>query len=455
MRCGLSPRRCTLKPGQHGFCGVRANRGGSLVTLNYGKGVQITRETIETEAVYHFAPGEPILSLGNIGCMLNCDYCHNWATSQARHVSEHDVRRYSPEQVVACAQRHGIRVLSWTYNDPVVWHEFVLDTARLAREAGLINLYKSAFYITPRAVDELLEVIDIFSISLKSMDPTYYRKLTKGRLEPVLDAIRQVHADSRVHLELSTLMVTDISDTAADARRIADFVLGDLSADVPLHFVRFHPDYKMNAGRRTPIDRLQRARTAAQEAGVHHVYLGNVHEALTTASDCRGCGARLVDRYGLHARAHGLDASGRCARCGQDNGFTCLPPGAPAAEGAGPAADTPVREVRWRGDVRSAHVEAWTTADQPGQVWHRPLGATSGGWARVDLARGERFRFLIAQGAPGQTGAEIATTAGVTTNLHEVYDRAHFPTVPLDAASKEASETSPLPTWSPSLRAGS
>src|SRR5262249_5521719 len=157
-----------------------------------GKSVAMTKETIETEAVYHWAPGEAILSLGNIGCMMKCDFCHNWQTSQARLARDEDIFAYTPEEVVEYALRHGIRLLSWTYNDRVVWHEFVLDTARLGRKHGLKNLYKSAFYITPRAIDELIEVIDIFSISLKSMDEEFYVRVTGGRLQPVLDGIEQV-----------------------------------------------------------------------------------------------------------------------------------------------------------------------------------------------------------------------------------------------------------------------
>jgi pyruvate formate lyase activating enzyme len=147
VRCHLSPRNCKIKNGQNGFCGVRGNRGGRLVTMNYGKSVHITEETIETEAVNHYSPGERILPLGNIGCMLNCKYCHNWKTSQAKYVDDKDVYHYTPEYVVDTALRHGIRCLSWTYNDPVVWHEFVRDTAQLGQEAGLINLYKSAFQV--------------------------------------------------------------------------------------------------------------------------------------------------------------------------------------------------------------------------------------------------------------------------------------------------------------------
>ena len=186
--CQLSPRNCTLREGQYGFCGVRRNVGGELVTLNYGCATQMTLESIETEAVFHFAPGAEILSLGNLGCMMNCDYCHNWQTSQAKFVSRGDVHYYTPGQVVDYAEEQGVSILSWTYNDPVVWHEFVLDAGRLARERGMTNLYKSAFFISLEGARELCEVVDIFSVSLKTMDEALYRKISKGWLPPVLDA---------------------------------------------------------------------------------------------------------------------------------------------------------------------------------------------------------------------------------------------------------------------------
>lgn len=186
VRCHLSPRNCTMRPGQAGFCGVRQNLDGRLVTLNYGRATHVTQESIETEAVFHYAPGAPILSLGNVGCMMNCDYCHNWKTSQARLISNGDVHYYTPEHVVQMALERNIPVISWTYNDPVVWHEFVLDTSRLAQQNGIRTLFKSAFFISLEGARELCDVIDIFSVSIKSMDPVWYRKITKGWLEPVL-----------------------------------------------------------------------------------------------------------------------------------------------------------------------------------------------------------------------------------------------------------------------------
>ncbi len=444
VRCGLSPRRCVIADGKQGFCGVRGNRDGRLVTFNFGKGVHPTEELIETEAVNHFAPGIPILSLGNIGCMLSCDYCHNWKTSQAKHLSDRDIVEQTPEGIVATAKRHGIRCLSWTYNDPVVWHEFVLETAALARREGMFNLYKSAFFITPEAVEELLPVIDIFSISVKSVDPDHYRRLTKGWLAPVLEAAHQVY-DAGKHLEVSTLMVTDVSDDEATARGIATFVLDRLGPEVPLHFVRYHPDFRMAGGARTPIERLRRAREVAMSMGVEHVYNGNVHDPAVTSTWCRGCGEELVSRYGLNARVLALDAAGRCLRCRRDANVKHV--GLPVSK--------PTTEIsiagqriahRWRGDVSAAHVQVRNGVEHTGTVLHRRVPSDDTRWTVLTLAPGEGHRFLLAKSFPGETGIELIVSPGIDMRLHEVFDRAHFPTVSTEDGTA-STDRSPLPIY--------
>src|SRR5690606_22129564 len=183
-------------------------------------------------------------------------------------------------------------------------HEFVVDTARLARAHGLVNLYKSAFYIGPRAVDELLEVIDIFSLSLKSMNEEHYRRHTGGALQPVLDAIEQVYRARGPHLELSNLCVTGRNDTLEESRKIARWMLEHLDADVPLHYVRFHPDYQYTHVGRTPVPFLEEARRAALAEGRRYVYLGNVFDTESVDTRCAGCGELLVRRYGLTAAVH-------------------------------------------------------------------------------------------------------------------------------------------------------
>jgi len=449
VRCHLSPRNCTLKPGQHGFCGVRKNIDGHLVTLNYGKSVQLTEETIETEAVNHYAPGERILSLGNIGCMLNCSYCHNWKTSQAKYVEDKNVFHYTPESVIALARQYGIRCLSWTYNDPVVWHEFVRDTATLARQHGLINLYKSAFYITPEAIEELLPVIDIFSISLKSWDPLYYKKYTKGTLEPVLEGIKQVYAAGK-HLELSTLMITGVSDNDETARKISTWVLANVGSATPLHFVRFHPDYRMRDTIRTPIPNLIRAREISLEMGVEHVYLGNVYDTPFSNTFCRGCDQLLVTRYGLNAWTVGLDDAGHCTRCQRDAHFKFLAPAVPppSIEQLPPGVET--RSFAWHGDIRSLHVAAANDTGDPVEVYHRRTyqDGRPEPWRVVPLESGQTFRFSLAKGQGDEIGPIVAFPPSVRTNLHEVFDRAHFPTVSIEQG-KADNDRVPLPLFQP------
>lgn len=447
VRCHLSPRNCLIKEGGHGFCGVRANRNGRLVSLNYGKGVHPTEETIETEAVNHFAPGERILSLGNIGCMLNCSYCHNWKTSQARFVSDKDVHYFTPEQVVETAERHGIRCLSWTYNDPVVWQEFIIDTARIAKERGMINLYKSAFFITPEAVEELLPYMDIFSISIKSMSPEYYRKITTGWLEPVLEATKQVFKAGK-HVEVSTLMVTDLSDDEETAEKVANWVVGELDSSVPLHLVRFHPDYKYTDTIRTPIPRLERAREIARNLGVEHVYLGNVYDTPYSTTFCNGCNAQLVTRYGLNAKVIGLDERGHCTGCGLDAHFKLMPPANQPEEVDNlPATDLQTRSFDWHGDIRSLHARIVNPTQSPNRIFFRRKnlsGPTK--WRVVRLQPGESYRFIIAKSSMDELGPEIAMPADFESNLHEVFDRAHFPTVAVEEAAAE-SDITPLPAF--------
>ncbi|MEK7469991.1 MAG: AmmeMemoRadiSam system radical SAM enzyme [Planctomycetota bacterium] len=426
VQCFLCPRHCNLAPDRYGFCKVRKNLDGELVTLNYGVSVQLTEEVIETEAVNHFRPGARILSLGNVGCMMRCEFCQNWATSQAAYVREEDVRRYTPEEVVETALAHGIGVLSWTYNDPVVWHEFVIDTARLARKHGILNLFKSAFYIGPEAVDELHEVIDIFSLSLKSMDPVFYTKMTRARLEPVLEAIKQVRRFGDCHLEISNLLVTGANDTLADAEKVARWMLDELGDDVPLHYVRFHPAFEYTAVGRTDIGLLKAAREQALQMGVKHCYLGNVFETGPWSDTaCRKCGEILVKRFGLRSSTPGLDGEGHCRGCGGKSSVTVAPAGAAPKVSA---ATFPRQITRlWSGEIGSGHVEVLNLTDSPQSVvLRRDLRDQAG--EVIPLRPGEQWRFLVSRERPDSPGVALHHTDGVRVDCWDVLDRAHFPT---------------------------
>ena len=452
VQCHLSPRNCVIKEGKQGFCGVRVNRGGELVTLNYGKSVAMTEESIETEAVYHYAPGARILSMGNIGCMMHCSYCHNWKTSQAKYVTDDQVHRYTPEKVVEEALARGIQVISWTYNDPVVWQEFVLDTAYLAQKEGIINLYKSAFYISLEGASELADVIDIFSVSVKSMNEDFYRKITTGRLQPVLDATKLVHQRGR-HLEISNLMVTDLNDSEEEALKIADWILDDLGdPDVPLHYVRFHPDYRYTHVPRTPVDRLERARENALARGIRYCYLGNVYDNPAVNSYCPSCGELVVERYGLAAKPIGLTPNAKCTSCGEKLPFKMIAkPAAARVQTVEPPESERERDPHlWRGDIKAVHLEIHNTEDVPRMVRVHIMGGERDGAVlrEVPILPQSHFRFIVCKAAPDDVGVSVEHPRGVVMKYFEVYDRAHFPTVSVEEARPE-SDAVPAPTFVP------
>jgi pyruvate formate lyase activating enzyme len=426
VECLLSPRHCKMNVG-------RKNIEGTLHSLIYGKTVQLTQETIETEAVFHYAPGAPILSLGNIGCMLACDFCQNWKTAQVKYLDENEIHYHTPEQVVDIALQRGIQILSWTYNDPVVWFEFVMDTARLARQKGLKNLFKSSFFISIEAAAELCNVIDVFSISIKSMDEEFYRRLTKGWLPPVLEATKLVFANGK-HVEISNLLITDINDSEDNIKRMASWVLDNLSDKVPLHFVRFHPDYKYTHVSRTPIERLYRAREIAGEMGIKYCYLGNVHEWANT--QCPNCGHCLVKRYGLNAYITGITEDNRCQKCGMESNIIKLRPTGEEANNAAINVEWEItvseRQFQWRGDINSIHIVGRNESDIPGMVvcqreYEKDKEAAP---VVIPLPPREEWRFSISKGDPLETGITIKHQPYIHVQLFQELDRAHFPTQP-------------------------
>ena len=316
VACRVCPRRCQIPNGSVGFCKVRKNIDGTLYTQNYGKATHITVERIEAEATFHYKPGAKILSLGNFGCNLDCDYCQNWVYSQFQYTPPESIEEYTTEQVIKKAKDEGIEVLSWTYNDPAVWFEFVIDTAREARKAGLKNLFKSAFFLTREAVETLCEVIDVFAISIKAMDPDYYKKFTKGWLEPVLDGARLVHSRG-IHYEISNLVVTGLTNNNENYDRMIDFILRDLSPATPIHFTRFHPDYKYMDYPKTPLADVESARKRALDRGLTYAYVGNAFESEGLNTYCPQCKELLIERFGLSTYIKDLlKPDGSCGKCG-------------------------------------------------------------------------------------------------------------------------------------------
>ncbi|HEY9069422.1 MAG TPA: AmmeMemoRadiSam system radical SAM enzyme [Candidatus Ozemobacteraceae bacterium] len=316
VRCRLCPRSCEIPPGGVGFCKVRKNIDGTLYAQSYGKATHITIERIETEAIHHFRPGGKILSLGNFGCNLDCDYCQNWMYSQFQYTAPETIHSYSTDQVIQMAKANNVNILSWTYNDPAVWFEFVIDTAREAKKHGLLNLFKSAFFLSHEAVEELSRVIDVFAISIKAMDEEYYKRFTRGWLAPVLENTRFIHR-SGIHYELSNLVVTGLTNNIQNYDKMIDFILDDLSPDTPIHFTRFHPDYKYMHVAKTPVSDVMEARKRALDRGIRFAYVGNAFNCEGLNTYCPGCGELLIERFGLNTYAKPtLGPDGGCRKCG-------------------------------------------------------------------------------------------------------------------------------------------
>jgi pyruvate formate lyase activating enzyme len=308
--CRLCPRLCTVREGGNGFCRVRKNTGGILVTENYGRLSSAALDPIEKKPLYHFYPGHYILSLGTLGCNLRCGFCQNW---QIAH-RDAPTRYLAPEEAVRMARRcgdsdHPNVGIAYTYSEPLIWYEYVRDTARLAREAGLKNVLVTNGYIEREPLLELVPLIDAMNVDVKGFTDQYYRGSCSGRLGPVLRTVELVHG--RCHLELTTLLVTGLNDDPGDIGRMVDWVAG-IDPAIPLHFSRYHPDFEFDRPA-TPLEVMERARQTAQ-ARLHYVYLGNVGEANDTV--CPSCGARLIGRKGYRTEAGGL-AGGACAKCGR------------------------------------------------------------------------------------------------------------------------------------------
>lgn len=424
VECNLCPRHCKPRDGQFGYCKVRGTIGDKFYTFNYGKSVGATVETIETEAIYHYAPGTKILSVGNIGCMMSCTFCQNWDSSQIKHLNPAAVQHYTPESIIETCLENNIPMISWTYNDPVVWHEFVLETSRLAKKHGIKTLYKSALYIEKAPLDELLEVMDIFSISLKSMDDEYYKKITKGRLQPVLDGIMQIHnSPYRNHLEISQLLVTELNDSIGDIEKTIRWVTENLGREIPIHFVAFHPAYKYTAVERTPVETLRIAKKMAVEAGIKYCYLGNVYEDKMSDTHCAHCEHPLVTRYGLTVNVCGIDSAGKCKNCGHPSPIAYPHDNKHIAAAYSFTKPTVQKQQVWDREVNSIHIEC---APGTQEAWLEISGMGGGRHDVVRIGKGLSRRIVSKSGA-SEEGVTITWEEGQDIKILPVLDRAHFP----------------------------
>jgi pyruvate formate lyase activating enzyme len=315
LQCDLCPRECKLREGQRGVCFVRAREDDGVVLTTYGRSSGFCVDPIEKKPLNHFLPGTPILSFGTAGCNLTCKFCQNWEISKAREWERLNAA-VSPEQIAAAAAELDCRSVAFTYNDPVIFLEYAVDTAIACRERGIKTVAVTAGYIEPEARAEFFRPMDAANVDLKAFTEDFYHQLSTAHLGPVLDTLRYLKHETDVWFEITTLLIPTRNDSDDELKAMADWVVEHLGPDVPLHFSAFHPDYRMRDLPPTPPSTLTRARDIARAAGVHHVYTGNVHDSDGGSTYCPGCGARMIERDWYELGAWHLDDGGHCLSCG-------------------------------------------------------------------------------------------------------------------------------------------
>jgi len=312
--CGLCPHNCNINPGEHGVCGTRFNHRGQLITANYGKVTALHPDPIEKKPLYHFYPGSVILSVGSFGCNMRCDYCQNHQISQESHAVFSEYKEYHPDEIIQMALAiKGSIGLAYTYNEPVIWYEYMTDLARSAKESSLKNVMVSNGYINPDPLKKLCGLIDAFNIDLKSFDPGFYSSITGSELAPVLKTLKIISSEKK-HLEITFLVIPGLNDKNDVFMEMVKWISNELGPDIPFHISRYFPQHKRNTTT-TPIETLYNFQETAKQH-LSYVYLGNVSAYGGVAdTHCPECGVTVIERGGYTSGLKNADSQGRCSRC--------------------------------------------------------------------------------------------------------------------------------------------
>ncbi|MEW5760439.1 MAG: AmmeMemoRadiSam system radical SAM enzyme [Candidatus Thermoplasmatota archaeon] len=313
IKCLLCPHGCKIGEGKRGICGVRENRKGKLYSLIYGLATSINPDPIEKKPLYHFYPGSYVFSLGTVGCNFKCLHCQNYEISQAE-INDVYTRTIAPENLPKMAKETGCAGIAWTYNEPTIWYEYSYEGAKIAKENDLYTVYVTNGFIMPEPLKEISKYLDAMNIDVKAFTEDFYRKISKGKLENVLETCKYAK-ELGIYIELTYLIIPTLNDNDEELRKFCKWVVDELGKEVPTHFSRFHPDNKLRNLPPTPMQTLEKAYNIAIETGIEYVYIGNVPHGNYENTYCPKCKALLIERYGFTARKIGLK-NGNCKKCG-------------------------------------------------------------------------------------------------------------------------------------------
>jgi pyruvate formate lyase activating enzyme len=315
IQCDLCPRDCTLKDGQRGACFVRGNSGNLMVLTTYGRSSGFCVDPIEKKPLNHFYPGSSILSFGTAGCNLACKFCQNWDISKSRSFDKL-ADQAAPQAIARKAVELGCKSVAFTYNDPIIFAEYAMDTADACHALGIKTVAVTAGYIHAQPRRDFFAKMDAANVDLKAFSDEFYYAQTGAHIQPVLDTLKYLCRETKVWVEITTLLIPGLNDSAQEIGQMSEWIVKELGTEVPLHFTAFHPDYKMNTIMATPPQTLTQARKIAQDAGLKHVYTGNVHDASGGTTHCANCKHTLIVRDWYLISAYAATENGDCPQCG-------------------------------------------------------------------------------------------------------------------------------------------
>lgn len=313
IQCTICPRKCKLSEGQRGFCQIRQNLEGNVVLTSYGYNTGLSVDPIEKKPLYHFYPGSRVLSFGTLGCNMGCQFCQNWHISKSK--ADPRINQTDPQKIAELAQKLGCKSVAFTYNDPVIFFEYAIDTAKICRDMGIKTVAVTAGYISPEPRKEFFAHMDATNIDLKGFNEEFYKRNCLAKLGPILETIKYVKNETNCWLELTTLLIEGENDSDEEITKECSWIVENLGVDVPLHFSAFYPAYKFMDRRPTSLAILLRAYNIAKKAGIRYVYTGNTLDRETSTTYCHSCSKPVIIRDGYSLGDCNLEKN-HCKFCG-------------------------------------------------------------------------------------------------------------------------------------------